>query len=560
MARGFLSGILIGGVVAVGGAAVLSLIVDPPDPPKPEATALEVPAGSEFNQARKDEEAELPATEPQPEAAQVPRVTAPAVDDLAALDDSDTTPAAVPEAGVPQGELAAPSESAPVQVAVGEESPVSPVEVAEAPAAPEEEGDLSISTDPAQPRAPSAETPQTAFGGASETAGAGPEVQSDAPAVPATPQVDEEPVDAAQVSEKKDETELVISVEPEAKPEPQAPDVAVTIEEPQAPQGGDESDTASQAAVNEAQTESEATEAEPAPEPDAPTVIRPRDDVVEPASAEQQEETAIRIGKPAGSLINRDTGATVRRPTTQDAGREAPAAEPETGQEISTEPPVRRYSVPFEAPENKAKMSIILIDDPDSSVGIEALSTFPYQLSFAVDTSLPQAEDRMAIYRAAGFEVLAMVSLPDGAAPGDVEVAMQSLMARVPEAVAVMETPGGGIQQSRNMSAQVTEILRDSGHGLVLFPKGLNTAQKLAAKEGVPSAAVFRDFDANGEKPGVIRRFLNYAVLKADSEGGVVMVGRLRPDTVTALLLWGLEDRARDVALAPVSALLQAQQ
>ena len=37
------------------------------------------------------------------------------------------------------------------------------------------------------------------------------------------------------------------------------------------------------------------------------------------------------------------------------------------------------------------------------------------------------------------------------------------------------------------------------------------------------------------------------------------MLGRVRPDTISALLLWGLQDRAERVALAPVSALLKSQ-
>jgi hypothetical protein len=39
---------------------------------------------------------------------------------------------------------------------------------------------------------------------------------------------------------------------------------------------------------------------------------------------------------------------------------------------------------------------------------------------------------------------------------------------------------------------------------------------------------------------------------------GVIMLGRVRPDTISALLLWGLQDRAASVALAPVSAVLAA--
>jgi hypothetical protein len=35
------------------------------------------------------------------------------------------------------------------------------------------------------------------------------------------------------------------------------------------------------------------------------------------------------------------------------------------------------------------------------------------------------------------------------------------------------------------------------------------------------------------------------------------MLGRLRAETISALLLWGLQDRAAQVALVPVSAVLR---
>ena len=67
---------------------------------------------------------------------------------------------------------------------------------------------------------------------------------------------------------------------------------------------------------------------------------------------------------------------------------------------------------------------------------------------------------------------------------------------------------------------------------------------------------MFRDFDSKGQSSQVIRRFLDQAAFKAGQEGAVVMLGRLRPDTVSALLLWGLQNRAGEVALAPISAVL----
>ena len=72
---------------------------------------------------------------------------------------------------------------------------------------------------------------------------------------------------------------------------------------------------------------------------------------------------------------------------------------------------------------------------------------------------------------------------------------------------------------------------------------------------------MFRDFDNKGQSAVVMRRFLDQAAFKARQQpGGVVMVGRLQAETISALLLWGLQDRATRVALAPISALLQATQ
>ena len=103
-------------------------------------------------------------------------------------------------------------------------------------------------------------------------------------------------------------------------------------------------------------------------------------------------------------------------------------------------------------------------------------------------------------------------------------------------------------------------MLAAGGYGAVYRPKGLDTARKLAQKDGIPAATLFRDFDSEGQDATVIRRFLDQAAFRAGNEpGGVIMLGRLRPETISALLLWGLQDRANRVALAPVSAVLTAE-
>lgn len=295
---------------------------------------------------------------------------------------------------------------------------------------------------------------------------------------------------------------------------------------------------------------------EPAELPEVALQELPR---AEPAPRAQGATVAI--GTPARRL---GEGSSSRLPKMGDTAEVPASPEDSPSGESTTEakaalPPLQRFAAPFESQEGTPKMAIVLIDDGSSDIGVEALSSFPYPLSIALDSGWAGASEAMARYRAAGFEVLAMVNLPAGARASDVEVSLPVVLDKLPQAVALMETPDAGMQASREVIAQVSAYARESGHGLLLFPKGLNTAQKLAAKAGVPSATVFRDFDKNGQNASAIKRFLGHAGLKAGAEGGVVMLGRLRADTISALLLWGLQERGDRLQLAPVSALLTAQ-
>ena len=509
--RGFLAGLVSGTAlsgVLLAGASVLSGM--PGDTP-PQATPVEVPPGSEFDQSRDDDAASLPQLQDTPTPDAVPQVTAPEPDDLSSMDGADTTSSGQPETGQPEAALSAPeTPEGETGVTVGTEEPVLPNPQAQAPEAPAGEDDLSISTEPAQPVVPEAEEDSSAF--------------------PA-PQAGTEGTGTLEVDNDAD---------PDANGETQT--------------------AASDAATPEAE--------------DDPVADVPQEEAATP-SAEAGEETAEAAPDEAapdeaetGTIGDIAKGVTTNRlPTALDPAPEPEAeAEPseveaeDAGEETEALPPVRRYAVEFENPENKPLMSIILIDDGTSPIGPAALADFPYPLSFAVDASRPDAAQTAATYRAAGMEVLAMVNLPQNAAASDAETSMSVLLDAVPEAVAVFEGTGTGLQSSREAAEQLAPILKDSGHGLVMFPNGLNTAQKLIAREGVPSATVFRDFDSNGQNASAVRRFLDQAAFRAgQEEGGVIMVGRLRPDTISALLLWGLQDRAASVALAPVSAVLTAE-
>ncbi|MEO9653176.1 MAG: divergent polysaccharide deacetylase family protein [Roseobacter sp.] len=249
-----------------------------------------------------------------------------------------------------------------------------------------------------------------------------------------------------------------------------------------------------------------------------------------------------------------------RLPSLSDAP--SPTTEESVAPIVDKSKPIDLFASAFDAEQGKPLMAIVLVDEgvdlSATTIGISALKNLPYPVSFAVDALLPDAAERMAQYRAAGFEVLASVDLPSGATAVDAEINLSVALEDMPEVVGVLDGVGTGIQTTPDAGRQVAQILAQTGHGFVTQNRGLNTVQKLAARNGVPSGVVFRDFDSKGQTTTVIRRFLDQAAFRAGQEGAVIMLGRVREETVSALVLWTLQDRAATVEMSPISAVLSS--
>lgn len=503
MAQGFLSGLIWGGVVSVIGAGFVSVIAESPETPDVVASAPEAsaaPTSGDPSTADAVTDADLVRD------GEAPKGESPEADNVTAAVEAGSDTPSVPLTGGAEGLVGPVDGLATGGLAVLDDAPVLPSPQASLPSAPQAEGVLSISTDPAQPPAPVVPEIDGAFSAPDSASEVGQDpVQQEVPTVAADALEPEDP-------QETDEVETAEAAPEIADNAPAEPVLPITPSVPDAPQ------EAAIAALPSALDPSAQTG-------DGPT-----------------------IGRRATSLVDRSADG---------AGASGPK---DTA--AANSPPIEAFAVPFENADDKPLMAIVLIDDgidlTGGPVGLAALNSFPYPLSFAVDASLPDAARRMADYRAQGFEVMLLLDLPQRAIATDVEVTLSSVLAGNPEVVAIMEGVGTGVQGSREASDQITEALRATGHGLVLQSKGLNTAQKLALREGVPTGLIFRDFDSAGQAPTVIRRFLDQAAFRAGQEGGVIMVGRVRSDTISALLLWGLQDRAQRVALAPVSAVLRA--
>lgn len=222
--------------------------------------------------------------------------------------------------------------------------------------------------------------------------------------------------------------------------------------------------------------------------------------------------------------------------------------------------PFEIFAADFDNPDAKPLMAVVLMDTgadlSSGAAGLSALKQLPFPVSFAVDALRPDAAQRMNALRGAGFEVLAVIDLPSGAMASDAEINLSVALQSMPEVVGVLEGVETGVQTTPAAGRQVAQILAQTGHGFVTQNRGLNTVQKLAARQGVPSGVVFRDFDAEDQSALLIRRFLDQAAFRAAQEGSVIMLGRMREETLAALMLWTLQDRAATVAMAPVSAVL----
>ena len=237
-------------------------------------------------------------------------------------------------------------------------------------------------------------------------------------------------------------------------------------------------------------------------------------------------------------------------PASGDGAGEAEAA-PDAARAIEA------HAAPFASDETRPLMAVILIDDPSFQLGQEALTRFDFPVAFAIDPRRPDAEERAAAYRAAGFEVLLLGAVFTEEATGaDVPDILARGFDRLPEAVGVLDTAGGAIRGRREILDAVVADLSRTGHGLVAFARGLPVAVQTAERQGVPAATLFREIDSERERATVITRYLDRAAFAAGQEGAAIVVGHTYADTVTALFSWALGNRTESVALAPVSAVL----
>lgn len=256
-----------------------------------------------------------------------------------------------------------------------------------------------------------------------------------------------------------------------------------------------------------------------------------------------------------------DSGVTVNRSIEPPPSPESAPAPEETAAPAGDEdaPAIERFAADFENPQGQPLMGIVLIDDGSLEAAAAVVAEVPYPVSVAIDPERPGAAEAARAYRERGIEVLALAGLPGNAQPRDVEVSLEAAFSRLPESLGLIDADAAGLRGDRAVADQVMQVLASEGRGYVGRSEGLGMALRAAQQEEVPAVSVYRDLDSEGQDATVIRRFLDQAAFRARQQSGTVVLARVRPETISALILWGQATRADRVALAPISAILTAE-
>jgi len=343
------------------------------------------------------------------------------------------------------------------------------------------------------------------------------------------------------------ESDLTVSTTPAALPEPQV--IAVAEGEAVAPPTGD-------IAAPMPMTEEIVVAL---PEAIAPQIISPEPELpLPPATPPRLIGLPPLAEQAAPSLPSGNGGVVVNRITAiKPEVPDEPLTVSEDEEVAANETALSSYATPFENPDNDPLLAMILLDDGSMKDAAILLKKVPFPVTVVLDPTIPDVVARMRDYRVEGIELGVLSVLPTGAAPEDLAVAFEATFGALPETVLLLDMGDGGLQNDRAVTEQAMEGLASSGRGIVSVSQGLNAALRAAEKYAVPAAVIYRDLDGEGQDARVIRRFMDQAAFKARQESGVILLGRLRPDTISAMQLWGAANRLGQTTVAPVSAILK---
>lgn len=282
----------------------------------------------------------------------------------------------------------------------------------------------------------------------------------------------------------------------------------------------------------------------------------PDDEDTEVVSLVQAPAVSVLPGGTGNVRVNRLTGGgSTIAPRSEAVPDVAEEETPASDDGETDQTAFQRYAVAAENPDGLPEIAIVLIDNSDFNGAVAAIKGIGFPVSVMINPSAQNATSRMKSYRAAGIEVGLLATLPPAATAADVAVFYEAALDVLPETAVALDVVTD-TQAEPEVLRQTVTALAEEGRGLITVPSGLNTAERVAADSGVPSGAIYRFLDENDQDARVIQRFLDQAAFRARQTSGVILLGQVRGETIVALTQWGAANRAGQVAVVPVTAIM----
>lgn len=287
-------------------------------------------------------------------------------------------------------------------------------------------------------------------------------------------------------------------------------------------------------------------------------IIALEDAPAEAATLPEGEEGLATPETPSEGVVD---GAADEGATPEATGDAAEAASDAGTAEAATTPEVApgalgEFARVFDYTGANALLAVVLVDAGASGLDIAKLAEIGMPLTIGIPSDVPDAMDRTSAYRDAGFEVVAIApkagvgAFRKGQNSEEAPLQLEAIFSAVPQAVAVMDPPGGELPKDNQLVRAVLAGLVPSGHALLTQSGGFNSVADLASEVGVYSQTVMRQID----NVDAVNFAMSRAALQAGKTGAAIIMADTSPEMVKAVVQWLLSPSARTIALAPVSA------
>ena len=304
--------------------------------------------------------------------------------------------------------------------------------------------------------------------------------------------------------------------------------------------------------------------AETAPRPSAEARVPEPD--VEPAASIDSRPPAESYGRSSTARVPEEIVDASTLPERPDAVSQAtrmgvarPVAsedEPTEGTAGPAQDRLATQAVPFDDPEGRPMLSVVLIDGPVEEATRAGLDALDLPLTFAVDPARANASVAARRHREAGHEValLGGALFADGTVDG-VAIATDAALRAIPQALAVVDESVDSPKDGKPLDASLP-LLQEAGMGFVGPPSEADSGEAVAANI-VPARAVDLTVDRDATAATLMQE-LDRAASDAERSGAALLVGPVSPKMLWALRTWSDRNRSGRVALAPLSAVLRA--